>query len=208
MPAKRRKAKHKPRFTRQQRETVTRLIAAGASQVEMGKAVGATPKTIKRHFATQLEDAKRADGVRGRKPRVWSDEERGLVGLVVALGLQASDIANMLSLTLVEFQRAFADELLTSKAKLDARMGIRLVEEALGGDGGLMRFYLRARANWNDRRAPELAPPPQLAEASQLRDLIGALDAEGRAAYRVVLEQMAARSPLSPDAAGPGDSVN
>jgi transposase-like protein len=186
------KRKRQPReFKRSELSLVDRMIEAGATQAAIAKAVGCSPSTLKRHFGQQLKGRQ----ARGRRARIWSPQERDLVGLVAGLGANHTDIATMLGISSGEFQAAFAEELRSAKTRLDSAIGAKLVQKALHGEGDavLLRFYARARLEgWNDRRIPEPPLPAGQREAAILRKTIDALDETGREAYRVVLEQLAA----------------
>lgn len=192
------KRKRQPReFKHSELSLIDRMIEGGATQAEIAKAVGTSPSTLKRHFGQQLKGRQ----ARGRRARIWSPQERDLVGLIAGIGATAADIAAMLGISVGEFQAAFSEELRGAKSRLDSAIGAKIVEKALAGDGDavLLRFYARARMEgWNDRRVAEPPIPPGQREAAVLRKTIDALDETGREAYRIVLEQIAAA------AEGPG----
>jgi hypothetical protein len=200
----------KPRFSRHDLQVAERMIAEGCTKAQLCRALHCAPSTATRHFGDQLRHRKR-----GRVARVWTQEERDLVGLAAGLGQAQSAIAKMLRMALAQFQRVFAEELVTAKARLDAKITAAIVNRALGptGDGAdgdpvLLRFYARARVEgWNDRRVAEPLPTGEPAEEA-LRKTIDQLDDAGLAAARVVLEQLGASSPLSQTGPGPDDPIN
>ncbi len=200
----------RPRFSRTDLKLAERMISEGATKAQLCRALHCSASTATRHFGDQLKHRKR-----GRVARVWTQEERDLVGLAAALGQTQNALSKMLRMALGEFQRVFAEELLSAKAQLDAKVTAAIVNRALGpggdgleGDPVLLRFYARARVDgWNDRRIPEPLPttPP---EADALRKTIENLDDAGLVAARVVLEQLGAVSPLSQNGPGPDDPIN
>lgn len=206
MPAKPKASNRKPRFTRQQRQIVYKMISEDESLAAISRSVQSTPRVIRKHFAKQLAD--RPEAKRGRKPRVWTHEERVLVAVVLAIGIDHASVASLVGLGTAEFRRTFTDEIRTSKASLDARIGARIAELALAGDAQLLRFYARSQMGWNDRPAPEAPTPPAQAQAALLRPMIEALDPAGRAAYRLVLAQMGTVSPLTGDGPTAGDPLH
>lgn len=187
MAAQREKSAKRQRFTRHERETAYQLIADNATLAVISKAIGSSPKTVKRHFADQLEQRSR-----GRPERVWTHEERKLVSVVIGIGVAHADVARMVGLSVVEFRAAFVEEIVAAKSTVDAAIGSRIVEQALGGDAQLLRFYARSKMNWNDRPAVDSPTLPGQAQAAILRPMIEALNKEGRAGLRIALEQMGA----------------
>lgn len=188
-------------WTRQELSLFDRMLEAGATRSAIAKALNCSPSTLDKHFGTQLKGRHK----RGRRARSWSVGERDLVALVAGLGIGHAEIATMLGLSTGEFQAAFAEDLVGSKARVDAAIAAAIFVQALAGDGVLLRFYARAKMGWNDRHIPDA--PPADDEADLLRRTIDQLDAEGRKAYRLVLEQLGARSRLSAAGPGPGDTV-
>lgn len=204
------KRKGPNRFSRHDLQLAERMIAEGCTKAQLCRALHCAPSTATRHFGDQFKHRKR-----GRVARVWTQEERDLVGLAAGLGQAQSAIARMLRMAIGEFQRVFAAELVSAKSQLDTKITAAIVNRALGpsGDGAdgdpvLLRFYARARVEgWNDRRVAEPLPTGEPAEES-LRKTIDQLDDAGLAAARIVLEQLGARSPLSQHGPGPDDPIN
>ena len=111
------------------------------------------------------------------------------------LGIAHTEIAAMVGLSTGEFQAAFSEDLRGAKARVDAAIGVAIVRTALDGDGAQQRFYARTRMGWNDRHIPDA--PPVDGQTDRLRRAIDQLDAKGRKAYRLVLQQLGAKSPLT-----------
>ncbi len=192
---------HGKRWPTRTIRVVENMIESGATRKTIASYLEVSPTTVNRHFGEKLRSRKASEPRDPRDVRIWSAAERNLVSLVSALGQTQASIAGLLGMDLREFQTVFADELRFAKARLDAAMGATIVRHALAGDTQLLKFYARARMKWNDRPEPE--PDRPSSEADQFKALVGQLDAEGRSAYRLVLEQLGGKSPLSD--AGPAE---
>ena len=197
MPKRKRKGRE---FTRQELDLVSSMIDGGSTKASIAQALSCSVSTVQKYFGDQLHGRHKP----GRRPRIWTTEERDLVRLVVALGQTQKAVAGMLGISVREFQTAFSEELAAAKRTLDTAIGGALVRKALAGDSQLLRFYARSRMKWNDRADAKPEPDQTSTEADAYKVVVGKLDAEGRKAYRVVLEQLGAKSPLSANGPGPG----
>jgi DNA-binding CsgD family transcriptional regulator len=187
-------------FTRQEIQLVDQMVASGATQPAIAKALGCSLGTVKNRWGKSLKGRQRT----GPRPRIWTDQERELVELAVGVDIPAGDVALILGVTMSDLQLHFAPELARAKASLHQRLAQRIIKQALRGDRQLLIFLARSRMGWDDRQVP--APPPS-DPLALLRGDIRNLDAKGQAALRVVMAQMGAVSALGAEGPGPDDVV-
>ena len=130
-----------------------------------------------------------------------------MVSAMVAFGVVHTEIARLLGIGATSFKDHFAEEIATGTIRANSQVATALFRAATtGGSVRAMTFWLKARAGWVEAQPEDHAPKPT-SEANELRTMVGQLDAEGRAAYRKVLEQLGGTSPLSSSGPADGETI-
>lgn len=87
----------------------------------------------------------------GRQPPfIATDEQRQAVMALVSFGTTHEVIAQVLRIPERTLTRHFREELTTGKMMVHARVGGRIVAEALRGDKTMAIFYAKAQMGWRD----------------------------------------------------------
>ena len=87
-----------------------------------------------------------------------TEEQRKAVRTMAALGMRQDDeIAPVIGVSPCCLRRAFAEELKTSMATVNARVGRRLLEKCMSGDTTAIIWWMKNRMGWTDRwKDPEV----------------------------------------------------
>jgi hypothetical protein len=90
-----------------------------------------------------------------RKPFVVTDAMRERVRTLAGLGVPQVDIARIIRGDPKTLRKHFRDELDRGVAEANAVIAGALFTTAKGGNVPAQRFWLKVRAHWHERRAPE-----------------------------------------------------
>jgi hypothetical protein len=90
-----------------------------------------------------------------RKPFVVTDAMRERVRTLAGLGVPQVDIARIIRGDPKTLRKHFRDELDRGVAEANAVIAGALFTTAKGGNVPAQKFWLKVRAHWHERRAPE-----------------------------------------------------
>ena len=90
-----------------------------------------------------------------RKPFVVTDAMRERVRTLAGLGVPQVDIARIIRGDPKTLRKHFRDELDRGVAEANAVIAGALFTAAKGGNVPAQKFWLKVRAHWHERRAPE-----------------------------------------------------
>jgi hypothetical protein len=90
-----------------------------------------------------------------RKPFVVTDAVRERVRTLAGLGVPQVDIARIIRGDPKTLRKHFRDELDRGVAEANAVIAGALFTTAKGGNVPAQKFWLKVRAHWHERRAPE-----------------------------------------------------
>ena len=188
-------------FTEAERQLVSRMADAGATRLQISRALAISPATLKRHFAAQINGKNR----RGVNAREYTAEQRDFVAAMVSFGIEQAEIAKVIGIGVPALRADFADEIANSKARANSKVAGALFRNATDYMSiQAQKFWLKTRAGWIEAQPDEVEAP----EEPDLRAHLGTLDDEGRAAMRTVLEQLGAKSALTETGPEPGEPIN
>lgn len=195
--------KPKLEFTDEQRALVRRLSVEGKSREQIAQVLEISVSSLKRHFRAELVPQKN-----GPKPIEWTPVHRDLVTALAGFGATPGEIGRLLKVPERVVLRDFEDEIDNAAVRVNTEVAGFLFKAAKAGNVSAQMFWLRARAGWNDggeaaarRRgaaepAPEAAPlaasPTPEATRANIREAAGRLSREGRAALRLVVDDLSA----------------
>ena len=99
------------------------------------------------------------------RPRLkFTEEQRNLVKSMAATGIRQDEIARKLKIRSPKTLRAhFRDELDQGATDANFKVASVLYKQAINGNTVAAIFWLKTRAGWRDRSAPQYAtaePPP------------------------------------------------
>lgn len=92
--------------------------------------------------------APRTQAKAGRPPHVPTARSREQVALLVTAGVAADVIAAVVGVSVSTLRKHYADELLTGRATMAARVTGALLREAMRGNVRAQTFFLATRAGW------------------------------------------------------------
>lgn len=196
--------KPKLQFTPDQYALVESLSRAGVSRDDIAARLEISKSSLQRHFKKQLVPQQR-----GPKPIVWDPMHRELVTALAGFGATPAEIGRLLKVPERVVLRDFEDEIDNAGVRVNAQVAGFLYTAAKNGNVSAQMFWLRARAGWDDaggpgkRRAlpadaaPADAPavpssPDPEATRANIREAARGLSRQGRAALRLVVDDLAA----------------
>lgn len=85
--------------------------------------------------------------------QLWvpTDEERRLVEHYVTLGYTQEQIASLLGKSVDSLDRHCRQELDTGALKVNAKIGGKLFQKAMGGDTAALIFWAKTRMGWSEK---------------------------------------------------------
>ena len=85
----------------------------------------------------------------GRPPHIPTARTREQVSLLVTVGVTADIIAGVIGIAVATLRKHYADELMTGRATMGARVAGALLREAMAGNVRAQVFFLATRCGWN-----------------------------------------------------------
>ena len=89
-------------------------------------------------------------GLRGPKAMVPTDEQRRLVEHYCSIGYTQDQIAALMNTSDVTLRLHYADELKNGALKVNAQVGGKLFQKAMGGDTASLIFWAKTRMGWKE----------------------------------------------------------
>lgn len=89
-------------------------------------------------------------GKRGPKPWEPSEDERRLVEHYVSIGYTQPQIASLMHRCEDSLQRHCREELNNGALKVNAKIGGKLFQKAMGGDTASLIFWAKTRMGWKE----------------------------------------------------------
>lgn len=103
--------------------------------------------------------AAKARGKPGRKPWIPTKAERELVERCAALGFTQDQIAGVVGKSMSAVFTHCREELAHGAAKVNAKVGIKLIQKALGGDIAALIFFAKTRLGMSEKQVHEFSGP-------------------------------------------------
>lgn len=103
--------------------------------------------------------AAKAKGKPGRKPWIPTAQERQLVERCVALGFTQAQIAGVVGKSESAIYTHCKDELANGAAKVNAKVGGKLIQKALAGDIAALIFFAKTRLGMSEKQLHEFSGP-------------------------------------------------
>ena len=94
-------------------------------------------------------------GKRGPQPWKPTEEERGLVEHYVSIGYTQEQCAALLGKCVDLLARECRDELDNGALKVNAKIGGKLFQKAMGGDTSALIWWSKTRMGWSEKQLLE-----------------------------------------------------
>ncbi|MGB5811740.1 MAG: hypothetical protein WBG86_14480 [Polyangiales bacterium] len=193
----------KRRWSDKDRDNVVRMVALNATHPEIAKKLKTSVSSLRRHFADVLEPRKD-----GPPPHQFTDAERASAIAMSSYGISQAEIAQVLGVSKTTLLKHLKDDLAKAPTQANANVARALYRNATReGNTQAQVFWMKARANWKDRLdvSGGVGVNANVTHSHQL-DLVSlarSLSPEGRAALRVVVEELhALQTPERVDSGG------
>lgn len=193
------------KFTDSEIQLVRRMLMARATVGQIAQAVSTSKRTIERHFHDVIAEIRKAPPEAPTSLTAWTSRERELVKQLSGYGMPVKDIAAHFKMSLENLRATFGAELqegdITAKGELARTLYSMAVRDRVPSAA---IFLAKVRLGFRDRivvqGSVEHQHTGQVDHAVKLtaKQLVGTLDEDGRAALRIVLEKLGAKSQLAP----------
>jgi len=94
-------------------------------------------------------------GARGPQPMEPTDEQRRLVEHYCSIGYTQDQIAALMDVSDVTLRKYYAPELKNGTLKVNAQIGGKLFQKAMGGDTASLIFWAKTRMGWKETSGME-----------------------------------------------------
>lgn len=185
-----------------------RLLEQGHTIPDIGRFMEASASTLRRHYGRFIRAHKE-----DRLGDIWTEEQRGMVQAMAAFGIPYEQVANVLSISQDALEANFAEELRQGTPIANAQVAAWLFGACRDGDVSAMKFYLGCRAGWTPHiglrgKVDHEHTHEHSVGDPEVRAVMATLDAEGREALRLALEQLGAESAIDSEGPGEEDTVH
>jgi DNA-binding CsgD family transcriptional regulator len=194
MPARRnREKKRAARWSYAQVQMVTRLAAARAPIIDIARALGVSPNTVKRNFRHIL-----GNRTPGPAPMEFTKQQRDFVEAMAGFSIPQEDIARVIGIAVDTLRAHFRDELDLGPIRMNLRVVTNLFTQTKTNPAAAI-YWTKARLGWRERVHLDLSHSGQVAVDHSLttRDAVRRLSPSGRAALREVLSDLGASSAVA-----------
>lgn len=96
-------------------------------------------------------------GARGPKALDPTDEQRRLVEHYCSIGYTQDQIAALMDVSDVTLRRYYEKELKNGALKVNAQVGGKLFQKAMGGDTASLIFWAKTRMGWKETSGIDLS---------------------------------------------------
>lgn len=94
-------------------------------------------------------------GKRGPQPWQPTDEQRRLIEHYVAIGYTQEQIAELIGIAESTLKKHCSEELKLGGLRVNAKIGGKLFQKAMGGDTTALIFWAKTRMGWKETTAHE-----------------------------------------------------
>jgi len=98
-------------------------------------------------------------GARGPQPMEPTDEQRRLVEHYCSIGYTQDQIAALMDISDVTLRKYYEKELKNGALKVNAQVGGKLFQKAMGGDTASLIFWAKTRMGWKETSGLEHSGP-------------------------------------------------